>query len=49
MHIYVDKIKCYIYDMTGSTSEPWTGNFSGSMTGPVLKTLVSIINVKPVQ
>ena len=23
----------------GPTSEPWTGNFSGSITSPVLKTL----------
>ena len=34
---------------TGSTSEPWTGNFSGSMTGPVLKTLdLSIFEYFPV-
>ena len=24
----------------GPTSEPWTGNFSGSITGPVLKTML---------
>ena len=27
----------------GSTSEPWTGNFSGLMTGSILKTLLKII------
>ena len=31
--------KIYIYDITGSTDEPWTGNFFSSMTGLVMKTL----------
>ena len=44
------KYKLYIYDVTGSTtdptSEPWTGNFFASMSDPILKTLVVILGLK---